>query len=111
MAADALEAFVDEGIVRTTQGGYPPTEFIRMRARYGTVKAMTMLVKTAKIQKGFKKLQKLGLLKWSVEAAILKFPDRFSEDTQKCAKFRLRWARSQNPPPAKSAGPRQMTSR
>jgi hypothetical protein len=30
-----------------------------------------------------------GLLDWSIEAAVLKFPDKFSQAAQACADFRL----------------------
>ncbi len=86
---DPLDAFIDETIRRSAAKGYHPTEFIRMRAQYGTAPAIERLVKSGEIQTGFLKLQKLSLLDWSIEAAVEKFPDKFSEQARQCAKFRL----------------------
>ena len=90
---DALEKFIDESIRLSISKGYPPTIFQRMRQDHGTVEAIERLVKSGEIQSGFKKLLQLDLMDWSIEAAVLKFPDRFSSDASECAKFRLRAAR------------------
>jgi hypothetical protein len=92
MNVDELEAFIDEGILRSIKGGYNPTIFVGMRARYGTVKAITRLVQSGEIQSGFKRLKELGLLEWSIESAIIKFPHRFTANARECAEFRLRLA-------------------
>ena len=86
---DALEAFIDESIRLSAQRNYHPTDFIRMRHQYGTIPAIERLVKTGEVQTGFKKLQSLDLLDWSIEAAVLKFPGCFSNDAKECAAFRL----------------------
>jgi len=48
--AAALEAFVDETIRLARKHGYHPTEFLRMRSRYGTVGAISRLVRSGDIQ-------------------------------------------------------------
>jgi hypothetical protein len=30
------------------------------------------------------------MLEWTIEAAVLKFPDQFSKDAAQCAEFRLK---------------------
>lgn len=65
MASAGLEAFIDEGIRISRQNEYHPTVFIGMRERLGTVPAISQLVE-------------LGLLDWTIEAAVTKFPDEFS---------------------------------
>jgi hypothetical protein len=89
---DPLEAFIDEGIRRMAKRGYYPTIFQGMRARHGTVEAITKLVESGEIQSGFKKLRQLRMLEWSMEAAVMRFPNRFSVSARECAQFRLRLA-------------------
>jgi len=89
MNVDELDAFVDEGIRVAIKNRYDPTVFQGMRARHGTVGAIEKLVLSGEIQSGFKRLRDLGLLEWSIETAVLKFPGRFSRNAQECAKFRL----------------------
>jgi hypothetical protein len=89
MNVDELEVFCDEGIRLARQAGYTPTVFQGMRARHGTVPAIEKLVLSGDVQSGFKRLKGLGLLQWSIEAAVLKFPDRFSTNAKQCAEFRL----------------------
>jgi hypothetical protein len=61
-----------------------------MRHRYKTRPAIENLVVSGEIQSGFKRLKELNLLKWSIEAAVLKFPKEFSAQARQCAEFRLR---------------------
>jgi hypothetical protein len=49
-----------------------------MRMRHGTIAAIEKLVQSGEIQSGFKRLKDLGLLEWSIEAAVIRFPDRFT---------------------------------
>jgi hypothetical protein len=79
---DPLEAFIDESIRLSLSKGYPLDPFLRMRRDYKTVEAIERSVKSGEIQSGFKKLLSLGLRDWSIEAAVIKFPDRFSKDAQ-----------------------------
>ena len=63
-----------------------------MRDRYKTVPAISRLVESGDVQSGFKRLKELGLLEWTIETAIIKFPAEFSASTRECAEFRLRLA-------------------
>ena len=88
--SDALEAWVDESIQRSQAKGYHPSEFIGMRERHGTVRAMERLMQNGQIQSGLVRLNELGMAEdWSVEAGILKFPGRFSQAARDGAQFRL----------------------
>jgi hypothetical protein len=87
---DPLEAWVDESIRRSRARGYHPTDFIAMRDRHGTVLAMERLMQSGQIQSGLARLNSLGMAQeWSVEAGILRFPDRFSLVARQAAQFRL----------------------
>jgi hypothetical protein len=89
--ADALEAFVDESLRLFATRDYFPMEFKRMR-QIGTILAIERLVRsTGEIQSGFRRIQKLGMLERSMEATVLKFPERFTEEVRKCAEFRLNY--------------------
>ena len=90
MASPKLEAFIDETIRVSAKHSYFPTTFIGMRQRHGTVEAITRLVSSGDLQSGFSKLKKLGLLDYTIEAAVLKFPEEFSKGAHDCAAFRLR---------------------
>jgi hypothetical protein len=60
-----------------------------MRARHGTVTAIEKLMQSGEVQSGFKRLKSLELLEWSIEAAVMKFPNRFTPVARQCAEFRL----------------------
>jgi hypothetical protein len=90
---DPLEDFIDESIRWSVANGYVPTIFYRMRRHYGTIAAIEKLVQSDEIQSGFKKLKDLGLPEWSLEAAVLKFPQRFSKNAQARSEIRLRSAK------------------
>ena len=92
MQSDELEAFIDESLQRSLKKDYPATVFRRMRRDHGTVGAIERLVIDGDIQSGFKALVKLGMRDWTIEAAVLKFPGRFSKSARECAEFRLRVA-------------------
>lgn len=85
-----LEAFIDETIRISAQHHYHPTIFISMRRRHGTVEAINRLVVSGDVQSGFKRLKELGLLAYSIEAAVVRFPDEFPPTSHECAEFRLR---------------------
>lgn len=89
-ASPALEAFIDETIRRAAEKGYHPTVFIGMRQRHKTIPAISKLVQCGDVQSGFKRLKELGLMEWTIEATVLKFPDEFSRQDLDCAAFRLR---------------------
>jgi hypothetical protein len=84
-----LDEFVDEGIKRSIVHGYVPTTFMRMRNDYKTAPAIVRLVETSNPQSGFQRLKELGLLEWSLEAAVLRFPEHFAEKTRTYARARL----------------------
>jgi hypothetical protein len=96
-ASPALEAFIDETIRRGREKGYIPTVFIGMRQQLGTIPAISKLVQSGDLQSGFKRLHKLNLLDWTIEAAVEKFPDEFTSNDLQCASFRLREARKGPP--------------
>lgn len=88
--ADPLEAFIDESIRLFAKRDYHPSEFIRMRERYGgAMAAIERLVKSGEIQSGFRKLQKLDMLERSMEGTVRRFPARFTQEARDCADFRL----------------------
>jgi hypothetical protein len=92
-ASAALEAFIDESIKRAKERGYHPTVFQGMRSQYGTIDAIERLVQSGDIQSGFKRLKELGLLEWSIESAVVRFPSEFSRNALQCARWRLEQAR------------------
>lgn len=89
MASAELELFVDETVSVARKHGYHPTIFIGMRDQVGTVPAIIKLVESPDVQYGFKRLKALGLLDYTIEAAVLRFPDEFSVGTRQYAEFRL----------------------
>lgn len=93
-ATPALEAFIDEMLKLARARGYVPTIFIGMRRQYGTVDAIERLVETGDIQSGFKRLRQLNLLDWTIEAAVLRFPDEFTRNARQCSEWRLNQVRS-----------------
>ena len=86
-----IEEFVNEGIRRSNEKGYFPTKFMQMRSELGTVEAIRRLVETSEPQSGFKKMRALGLSDWTMEAAVIRYPDQqgFSEKTFTYAQARL----------------------
>jgi hypothetical protein len=92
-ASFGLESFVDECMKRARAAGYHATVFSGMRRRHGTIEAIEKLVLSGDIQTGFKKLETLNMLEWSLEQAVLNFPAEFSRNARECADFRLRQVR------------------
>jgi hypothetical protein len=91
-----LDSWIDESIRVAKERGYIPTTFIGMRNRHGTKEAMRRLVLSGDIQSGFRKLRKLGLIEWSVEAGVCRFPDDFpNKEVRDAAAWRLEQARSE----------------
>ena len=76
--------------------GYIPTAFIAMRRQYKTLEAIERLVQSGDIQSGFKRLCKLHLLDWTLEAAVTKFSEEFTRNARECAEWRLRQARNES---------------
>jgi hypothetical protein len=96
IASSALESFIDEGIRLAKARGYNPTVFIGMRHQHGSLEAIERLVQSGDIQTGFKRMEQLGLLDWTIEAAITKFPSEFTHNALQCAEWRLEQARAHN---------------
>ena len=91
---DPLEDFIEESIRLSRQRGYHPTAFIEMRARLGTKGAIERLVISGDIQSGFKRLKALSMLEWTIEAAVLQFPEVFTNrEVRAAAEWRLQQAR------------------
>ena len=84
-----LENCVNELIKQSIEKGYIPKVLISMVNRYGTMKAIKMLVNSKEIQSGIRRLQEIGLLHLSVETAVLKFPKKFTSEEQESARWRL----------------------
>lgn len=89
MTGLSLDMFIDETIRRSREHGYHPTTFIGMRERYGTVRAISRLVISGEIQSGFKRLIELNLKEYTIEQAVLMFPNDFSQSVYDAAKWRL----------------------
>ena len=92
-ASPGLEAFIDESIRVSQEHGYNPTAFVGMRHRHGTVDAISRLVTSGDLQTGFKRMRALGLLKWTLEGAVMQFPDEFPRPVREAAEWRLAQAR------------------
>jgi hypothetical protein len=95
MNVNDLDAFIDETVRRAKSQGYHPTVFQGMRAQHGTVLAIEKLVKSGDVQSGFKRLKDLGLLDWTIEAAVVRFSEKFTPAARECAEFRLRLVRDE----------------
>jgi hypothetical protein len=94
VASAALESFIDETINVAIEHDYHPTIFVSMRNQLGTVPAITKLVESGDVQSGFKRLEKLNLLDYTIERAVLRFPNEFTARARECAEFRLRLVQS-----------------
>lgn len=73
--------------------GYNPSIFVGMRHQFGTIDAIERLVQSGDMQSGFKRLKQLGLLDWTIEAAVIKFAAEFSGNARQCAEWRLKQVR------------------
>ena len=88
-----LTEFIDEAVMIATEKGKRPAAFIAMRERHGLVEAIRLCVDRS--SPGFETAHRLDMLEWSLEEAVLKFPEDFPwPSTRKNAKERLDWARS-----------------
>lgn len=84
-----LESFIDSSIKMSREHGYHPTTFISMRQRHGTIGAINKLVVSGDIQSGFTRMRSLGLLEWTIEAAVVSHSELFSDEVVGAAKWRL----------------------
>jgi hypothetical protein len=87
----SLDEFVDEMIRRARPLGYTPITFMRMRDDHGTAQAIRRLVETSEPQSGFRRLRDIGMKDWTLEAAVLRYPEtaEFTQHTAEYAKARL----------------------
>ena len=87
---NTLEEFINETLRISAEHGYYPTEFISMLERdKNTHLTIKKLVRSGDIQSGFKRLCDLGLKEYTVEAAVLKFPEGFTKAEIEAANWRL----------------------
>lgn len=86
-----LDEFVDNCVAVSIEHGYHPTRFLEMRqsGAYPLVGLIKHLVETSEPRSGFVRMKQLGLADWTLEAAVVKFPDEFTTDTLAYAKARL----------------------
>ena len=84
-----LETFIEQSLIHSAAKGYVPTKFLQMRQHHGTVVAIKHLVVQPDIQTGFLRMRDLDLLDWTLEAAVLRFPEHFSRGERQAAQFRL----------------------
>ncbi|MBM7482675.1 hypothetical protein ACVWWI_004013 [Bradyrhizobium sp. USDA 3686] len=84
-----LEEFIDASIESSAELNHIPTRFMEMRRKLGTIAAIKRLVEQSEEQSGFKWARASGLLDWSLEAAVVKFPELFAGITIGYAKARL----------------------
>jgi hypothetical protein len=90
-----LDDFIDEMLGLAGGLGYVPTKFLAMRESLGTQGAIERLVVTGDIQSGFKRLHSLGLLDYTIEAAVVRFPHIFTNaQIRAAAEWRLAQARA-----------------
>ncbi len=81
-----LDEFLDESVRRSAAVGYHPTKFIGMRdeARKrgkSVVSVIKSLVESSEPRSGYVRLVQLGLTEWSLESAVLKYPQEFERRT------------------------------
>jgi hypothetical protein len=60
-----------------------------MRERYKTVEAIRRLIRSGELQSGFKRMKELGMLEWTIERAVIQFPEHFSGEEIEAARWRL----------------------
>jgi hypothetical protein len=87
-----LEAYADTMLHRAAEKGFRPTVLIRLRETYGTVRAFSKLFRTDDIESGFRQMKQLGLIEWSIEAAVVKFSREFDQVDVDLARRRLKLA-------------------
>lgn len=88
-SVEKLESFIDNSIKVSREHGYHPTTFIGMRQRHGTIGAINKLVVSGDIQSGFTRMRSLGLIDWTIEAAVMSHSGLFSNKVVEAAKWRL----------------------
>ncbi len=84
-----LEAFVDESVRLARKARIHSTRFIELRASKGTCEAISQLVLNPRITNSFTDAVLKGLKGYTPEAAVLKFPQYFSDEVRDAARRRL----------------------
>ena len=69
--------------------GHAATRTWPMIEKYGEIEALSRLVISADLQKGFKVLRDTGQLDKTFEAVVIRFQHLFKPDTVQAAKWRL----------------------
>lgn len=69
--------------------GQPASRTRQMIQAHGEVGALSELVRTTHLQKGFKKLRDRNLLDKTFEALVVRFKDQFDGEVVKAAQWRL----------------------
>lgn len=96
-ASQELEDYTELCHQKAREAGFDgPSAFRGMRTRYGTVEASEKLVLSDKFQSGLTWAMEKGLLDYTVEAAVLKFPRDFAYNPHIAvyAKFRINLAKA-----------------
>jgi len=89
-ASSELEAFLDKAFAVSCKHGLEPKVFPKMRRTLGSLEATRKIVEAGTLQDFLKKMQQADILKWSLEAAVIKFKKEFEPATVQCAKWRLK---------------------
>ena len=86
---DALEDWLNEATRRCMAQGFLRGRFHELRTRVGTVAAINQQMGTPVEQTPLRRLKEAGLLEWSLEAGVLRFPECFDQGIRDAAKSRL----------------------
>lgn len=85
-----LEEFIDKSLQLCDQKRYYSGDFRRMRQISPLIPLIKKLVEKGAAPSGYQKTCKLGLKDWTLEAAVVRYSDRFEKSTIQAAEFRLR---------------------
>jgi len=84
-----LEQFIDESIKRSSAVGYHPTAFMAMWAKDRSTAPIERLVISSEPKSGYRRMVKEGLKDWTLEAAVMAYPQQFSATARTYAEARL----------------------
>ncbi len=93
-----LEQFIVESLKRSSEKKYHPTGFLQMvpkafpseSARLGLIEAIRRCVESSEPKSGFRRMVDLDLKDWTLEAAVLRFPELFKPQAIAYAETRLK---------------------
>jgi hypothetical protein len=104
-----LEEFIEDSLQHLGQRGYVPLDFFEMCRQHGLIAAITRCVEGSEFKSGFLRVLELGLVDWSLETAVVEFPERFTKLTVAYARARLNGVfkapRTRSAPDIKIAAP------